>query len=144
MIDVSAFASDWIDELDEFLMSDHAPDDCLQLSDLDGFLTWVAIGPELIMPSEWIPTIWQGGLPDFKNTEQAARISGIIRSRYNEIIHQLDKTTYTEGFLVSLLIVVANLSLAKHDSTVANSISHGVSIRQSETRFWRASQLLGT
>ncbi len=90
MIDVSAFASDWIDELDEFLMSDHAPDDCLQLSDLDGFLTGVAIGPELIMPSEWIPTIWQGGLPDFKDTEQAERIMGIIMARYNEILHQLD------------------------------------------------------
>ena len=90
MIDVSAFASDWIEELDEFLMSDQVPDDCLQLSDLDGFLTGVAIGPDLIMPSEWIPIIWQGDQPDFKDTEQAERIMGIIMARYNEILHQLD------------------------------------------------------
>jgi uncharacterized protein len=90
VIDVSAFASDWIEELDEFLMSDQTPDDCLQLSDLDGFLTGVAIGPDLIMPSEWIPIIWQGDQPDFKDTEQAERIMGIIMARYNEILHQLD------------------------------------------------------
>ncbi len=89
MIDVSAFASDWIEELDEFLLSDQTPDDCLQLSDLDGFLTGVVIGPELIMPSEWMPVIWQGE-PDFETTEQAERIMGIIMARYNEIIQQMD------------------------------------------------------
>ncbi len=89
MIDVSAFASDWIEELDEFLLSDQTPDDCLQLSDLDGFLTGVVIGPELIMPREWMPVIWQGE-PDFETTEQAERIMGIIMARYNEIIQQMD------------------------------------------------------
>ena len=89
MIDVSGFTPQWIDELDEFLMSDHAPDDCLQISDLDGFLTGVAIGPELIMPSEWIPVIWQGE-PNFETTEHAESIIGAIMARYNEIIRQLD------------------------------------------------------
>ncbi len=51
MTDAPELAPDWIDELDEFLMSDHAPDDCLQISDLDGFLTGVVIGPELIIPT---------------------------------------------------------------------------------------------
>ena len=89
MTDAPDLAPDWIDELDEFLMSDKSPDDCLQISDLDGFLTGVVIGPELIMPSEWMPVIWQGE-PDFETTEQAERIMGAIMARYNEIIHQLD------------------------------------------------------
>jgi len=83
------FAPDWIDELAEFLLSDNSPDDCLQISDLDGFLTGVAIGPELIMPSEWMPVIWQGE-PDFKTTEQIERVLGAIMARYNEILRQLD------------------------------------------------------
>jgi uncharacterized protein len=33
-------------------MSDHAPDNCMGLSDLDGFLTGIVVGPELILPSE--------------------------------------------------------------------------------------------
>ncbi len=79
-----------IDELDEFLMSDQTPDDCMQLSDLDGFLTGIVVGPELIMPSEWMPAIWQGGEPEFEDMERAERIMGVIMARYNEIIHLLD------------------------------------------------------
>ena len=37
------------------------------LSDLDGFLTGIAIGPELILPSEWLPVIWGGDSPKFKS-----------------------------------------------------------------------------
>jgi hypothetical protein len=52
-----------LDALDDYLMSDHAPDDSMGLSDLDGFLTGIVVGPdgfltgivvgpELIPPSE--------------------------------------------------------------------------------------------
>ena len=37
-----------LDALDDYLMSDRAPDDSMGLSDLDGFLTGVIVGPELI------------------------------------------------------------------------------------------------
>jgi uncharacterized protein len=87
--DVSEPTPEWIDELDEFLLSDDSPDNCLQISELDGFLTGVVIGPELIMPSEWMPAIWQGE-PEFESTEQADRIMSAIMGRYNEIIRQLD------------------------------------------------------
>jgi uncharacterized protein len=70
-------------------MSDQAPDDCMQLSDLDGFLTAVAIGPEMIMPSEWLPVIWGDGEPDFENVEQAQSIIERIMVRYNDILHRL-------------------------------------------------------
>jgi uncharacterized protein len=51
-------------------MSDRAPEGCMQLSDLDGFLG-IAIGPELIMPSEWLPVIWGGDEPEFESMEEA-------------------------------------------------------------------------
>src|SRR4028119_575080 len=34
-----------LEALDLFLMSDASPEDCMQLSDLDGFLTGIAIAP---------------------------------------------------------------------------------------------------
>jgi uncharacterized protein len=86
----SELTTELIEELDEFLMSDQAPDDCMQLSDLDGFLTGIVVGPELIMPSEWMPVIWQDDEPEFKDMDQAEHIIGIIMARYNEIIHLLD------------------------------------------------------
>lgn len=78
-----------LEGLDEFLMSDQAPDDGMMLSDLDGFLTGLAIGPELILPSEWLPIIWGGEEPVFDDTAQAEAIIGAIMSRYNEILGQL-------------------------------------------------------
>ena len=39
-----------LDAPDNYLMSDFAPDDSMRLSDLDEFLTGIAVGPELIAP----------------------------------------------------------------------------------------------
>jgi uncharacterized protein len=79
-----------LDVLDDFLLSDRAPEDSMGLSDLDGFLTAIIIGPELIPPSEWLPVIWGGEEPKFKNNSEAQTILGAIMGRYNEIIANLD------------------------------------------------------
>lgn len=55
------------------------------LSDLDGFLTGIVIGPELIMPSEWLPVIWGGDRPRFRSTQRAQTVMSALMSRYNEI-----------------------------------------------------------
>jgi uncharacterized protein len=78
-----------LEALDDFLMSDQASDDGMMLSDLDGFLTGLAIGPELIPPSEWLPMVWGGEEPVFDDPAQAQSILGFIMSRYNEILGQL-------------------------------------------------------
>lgn len=74
-----------IEALDEFLASESAPKDSMLLSDMDGFLTAVAIGPGLIKPSEWLPVIWRGVSPAFETAEQAEFITGQIFARYNQI-----------------------------------------------------------
>jgi uncharacterized protein len=79
-----------LEALDAFLLSDRAPDDSMGLSDLDGFLTGIVVGPELILPSEWLPIIWGGGEPDFASLGEAQTIVGIIMARYNDIIAHLD------------------------------------------------------
>jgi uncharacterized protein len=76
--------------LDDYLMSDHAPDDSMGLSDLDGFLTGIVVGPELIPPSEWFPLIWGGEEPDFETEAEMRTVLGTIMGRYNEIIACLD------------------------------------------------------
>jgi uncharacterized protein len=85
-----------LEALDQFLMSDASPEDCMQLSDLDGFLTGIAIGPELVMPSEWLPAIWGGDEPVFESIEQAQTVIGTIMGRYNEILRAL--STDPEGY----------------------------------------------
>lgn len=60
------------------------------LPDLDGFLTGIAVGPEPILPSEWMPRIWGGEEPVFANPDQAKQIIGTITGRYNEIVAHLE------------------------------------------------------
>lgn len=71
--------------LDAFLSSDESPENCMLLSDLDGFLTGVICSPELIMPSTWLPVA-------FGNPEIGAppEIIELVMQRYNEIVAGLN------------------------------------------------------
>ena len=61
-----------LEALDDYLMSDHAPDHSMGLSDLDGFLTGIVVGPEFIPPSEWLSVIWGGSAPEFETPSRDA------------------------------------------------------------------------
>jgi uncharacterized protein len=79
-----------LDLLDDYLLSDQSPPECMMLSDLDGFLTGIAIGPELVMPSEWLPHVWGGDEPVFDDPAQASAILGTIMGRYNMILCEVN------------------------------------------------------
>ena len=81
-------------QLDSFLLSDAVTDDCMTLSELDGFLAGIIVCPDLIMPSEWMPMIWGGEAPVLESMEQIEDINGAIMWLYNDIIKQLDQRQY--------------------------------------------------
>jgi uncharacterized protein len=78
-----------LEALDKFLVSDRSPPDSMMLSELDGFLTGIAIGPELVRPSEWLPLIWGGEAPEFADLGEANAILGSLMVRYNEILREI-------------------------------------------------------
>ena len=85
-----------LDELADFLDSDHAPFDAMDISMLDGYLTAVAIGPVVSMPSKWYPRIWGGmAKPAFDSLEQAQHILTLITRRYNGIVRTFLESTET-------------------------------------------------
>ena len=75
-----------LEALEDYLLSNRSPDDSMGLSDLDGFLTGIVVGPEVILPSEWFPVIWGGKEPDFETEAEMRTVLGTIMGRYNEII----------------------------------------------------------
>lgn len=77
--------------LERFLMSERAPAECMQLSDLDGFLTGIVIGPERIPPEEWLPLVWNG-VPEFETPAEAAKVTGIVLARHEEILWTLTQS----------------------------------------------------
>jgi Uncharacterised protein family (UPF0149) len=87
-----------LEVLDRFPMSDRSPPDSTMLSDLDGFLTGIVIGPELVLPSEWTRVIWGGEAPEFADAAEAKAVLGAIMSRYNEIIRQIAADTFAPIF----------------------------------------------
>jgi uncharacterized protein len=78
-----------LDALDKFLVSERSPPDSMMLSELDGFLTGIAIGPELIRPSEWLPLIWGGEAPEFAGLDEVNAVLGSLMGRHNEILREI-------------------------------------------------------
>jgi uncharacterized protein len=77
------------DDLDQFLLSDRSPEDAMTMDTLHGYLTAIAIGPETIMPAEWLPKVWgQDGLqaPKWKNAREEERIINLIMRFMNEVL----------------------------------------------------------
>jgi uncharacterized protein len=75
-----------LDALHDYLMSDLAPDESMGPSDLDGLLTGIVVGPELIPASEWLPVIWGSEEPKFQTETEMRTVLGTIMGRYNEIV----------------------------------------------------------
>lgn len=77
------------DELDAFLMSETLSEEAMDLSTLDGFFAAIALNPEFILPSQWLPWVWDMDAgeetPAFENVEQADRINGLLLRHYNSV-----------------------------------------------------------
>lgn len=80
-----------LDALNDYLLSDRSPPECMDVSELDGFLAGLVVGPETITPSEFFPVIWGGDEPTFRDTNEASTVMDTILGRYNEIIDGLDE-----------------------------------------------------
>ena len=80
-------------DLDKFLLSDKCPDDAMTMDSLHGYLTAIAVGPEVIPMSEWLPHVWGGDSekgPQFKNEKEFERIVNLIVRFMNEIVITLE------------------------------------------------------
>lgn len=78
---------DEIDQLEAFLDSVCVPQGGLSLEGADGLMCATAIGPEMLMPSEWLPLVL--GEAAFESEDQANQIAGILFRRWNEILQRV-------------------------------------------------------
>lgn len=75
-----------LDRTEARLASDRAPEDAMQLSEPDGFLTGIAIGPQTILPNEWLSFVWGSEEPVSAYAAEAKAVLGAIMARYNAIV----------------------------------------------------------
>lgn len=74
------------EEFEDFLLSDVLAEDSMLLSELDGFLTAIAIGPEIILPPEWLPHVIGSDAPKFETPEQSQKFYNTVIDWYNCIL----------------------------------------------------------
>lgn len=91
-MELDPFLSDAeVDELDDFFGGNAIEETSMDVSSMDGFLTAIAIGPEFVRPSEWLPWVWDReegeAQPEFEGDEQANRIISLVMQHYNAVVH---------------------------------------------------------
>ncbi|SNS79784.1 uncharacterized protein SAMN05421770_102370 [Granulicella rosea] len=77
--------SGYLVELEQFLESEEAPQGCMLMSELDGYLTGIAVGPEVVPEEEWMLEVWNGEEPVFPTEGQGATVRASIQRRFKEI-----------------------------------------------------------
>ncbi|WP_421321324.1 UPF0149 family protein [Aeromonas veronii] len=78
-----------VEWLEQRLMDYGNDDSMLSLSALDGFLTAVLSGPELLSPSQWWPVIWGGIPPEWSSEREMKRALDLIIGHMNILAHTL-------------------------------------------------------
>lgn len=84
-----------LERLDDFLASDALAEVSMDVSMLEGFLTAIVIGPHVVMPSHWLPWVWdcENGErdADFESQAQAEEMIGLIIGLMNRIAHTFER-----------------------------------------------------
>jgi uncharacterized protein len=81
-----------LDELAHFLNSSSAPQGCMDLSELDGFLAGLVAGPESVPREEWLAEVWDNEEPDYLDEAEQASVEQTIFDRYAAIESGLGAT----------------------------------------------------
>jgi uncharacterized protein len=63
-------------------------EEAMLLEELDGFVAGILVCPELILPSDWMPFVWnREGNPDgvFRDLAHANKVMGLVMDHYNDV-----------------------------------------------------------
>lgn len=82
-------------ELEHMLLYDVSSDEGMNLEILDGYLHALAIGPETVNPSRWLPVVWgrKAGaiMPPIQSIEVANYLVSLIMRHYNSIVSNFEE-----------------------------------------------------
>ena len=77
-------------ELDDLLLSEDLPEECMDAVTLEGFLVAIVIGPVTVTPEHWLPRVFgsdpEDPMPEISSTKIFKRVVNIIMRLYNSMI----------------------------------------------------------
>ncbi len=87
-----------MDALERYLDA-HAAQNAMHLEVLDGFLCALITSPSPVSPEEYLPYIFGGKMPEFKNQEEADEIMGALKQHWEYIESVLKRNNEYYPFL---------------------------------------------
>jgi uncharacterized protein len=78
------------ERLNDFLLGEQCPDGIANLEMLDGFLSAVVVGPELVLPNEWL-SVALGPSQEFADAAQASDVTSLLMRMYNQIVARVGR-----------------------------------------------------
>lgn len=70
--------------LKSFLSLSPDPEETFSYDELTGYLFGLAITPDIILPSEWLPSIFGGQMPVYANLEQMESMNDCLMNLFNK------------------------------------------------------------
>lgn len=84
-----------LDILESFLVSDSTPEDCLfSIEMVDGYMTALVVGPEVIPTERWISCIWDqenNEEPSFSSVAEKKMIHNLLVRHFETIAQQFEE-----------------------------------------------------
>jgi yecA family protein len=107
--------------LKKFLALATEPEETLSYDELLGYLFGLAMTPDVVLPSEWIPMIFGGEGPTYKSMKQMEEMTGCLTTIYNRFVASfqagqldfpIDITTMDDQQIVTIYEWVSGLEEA--------------------------------
>ena len=85
----SPFTEEKFDELAAWL--ERRSKGILDIVELEGLLTALVIGPNLVHPTTWLPKVWGGKNPKFNDLEELNRFVALLMGLHNDLALVFDQ-----------------------------------------------------
>lgn len=92
-----------IKNLQNLLAMTEDPDNTFSFDELLGYLFGLAMTPEVLLPSEWMPLIFGGDLPESDVMEPTQKITGDLMTAYNKYLADFQRNQLTFPFTIDQL-----------------------------------------
>jgi len=132
-----------LDRLSDLLERHAVAQGGMSLEMVDGFLSALAVGPELVPPSEYEPEIWGSESPSWTSAEEAGDAHGLLMRLWNSIVRRV--ATAPEDIQTVHMPVLAHPDQTPADDDTefelgkewAMGFVEGVAMREAAWEAWR-------
>ena len=145
---MSAFSEQDFQILEEWLA--RRAHGIFDIVELEGFLTAIVIGPHTLAPFKWLPKVWGGHSPKFKDLDEMNRFTALVAGYYNEIAQtfienpEAFEPTFYEREIEGQRVVIVDEWCTGFLKGMRTDASSWKPLRREQPRLLRPLELFGT